>query len=429
MLEFCDEPYRFFEAKPSRLVMAISRTVNRVYSLGNSHHRIAQLELAGQAQRVREMVAASASGRGARLLFVANHSTHSDPQAMTEVLRRLGARTHFMAAYDVFLRSPMTAWTMQRNGAFSVDREGSDSKAMKTAVKVLGEAPHGCGLTIFPEGNVYLTNDRVTPFLDGAAFIALKAQKQVGAERPIHVVPVAMNFTHLGDVREGIYERLQRLATEAASSFDRSADPVQEMLRIGQLLLARNLRKRGLLPNPELSLSEQLASSADEILCGLEKKLELRAKSSDAPVDRVRKARARLHQLHTDPEQGAAFAEAHKESWADEAITAFRIINYGTPYVAERPTVDRFAESSERMMEDHFSAALPPLGERRVVAHVGEPIDLSGERLEAFSKSSRGAVTDLSLYMERAVQAGLDAVNASNSTPGGEMFGGLCCGE
>ncbi len=426
MLDFCDQPYCFFEAKPSRLVMAISRTVNRFYSLGNPNHRIAELELSGQAQGVRELVAASASGRGARLLFVANHSTHSDPQAMTEVLRQLGARTHFMAAYDVFLRSPMTAWTMQRNGAFSVDREGSDSKSMKTAVRVLGEAPHGCGLTIFPEGNVYLTNDRVTPFLDGASFIALKAQKQAGAERPIHVVPVALKFTHLSDVREGICERLQSLAEEADSSFDRTADPVQEMLRIGQLLLARNLRRRGLLADPQLSLSEQLASSADEILCGLEKRLELRAKPNDTPVDRVRKARAKLHQLRTDPEQGAAFAEAHKESWADEAITAFRIINYGTPYVSEKPTIDRFAESSERMMEDHFSKALPPLGERRVVAHVGEPIDLSGERLEAFSKRSRVAVTDLSLDMERAVQAGLDAENVVNSAAGGEMFGASC---
>jgi len=426
MLDFCDEPYCFFDAKPSRLVMAISRTVNRLYSLGNPNHRIAELQLSGQAQRVREMVAASESGRGAHLLFVANHSTHSDPQAMTEVLRQLGARTHFMAAYDVFLRSRMTAWTMQRNGAFSVDREGSDSKAMKTAVRVLSEAPHGCGLTIFPEGNVYLTNDRVTPFLDGAAFIALKAQKQAGAERPIQVVPVAMKFTHLGDVREGICERLQTLAGEADSSFDRKADPVQEMLRIGQLLLARNLRRRGLLANPELSLSEQLASSADEILCGLEKRLELRARPGDAPVDRVRKARAKLHQLRTDPQQGAAFAEAHKESWADEAITAFRIINYGTPYVSEKPTVDRFAESSERMMEDHFSKALPPLGERRVVAHIGEPIDLSGERLAAFSKRSRAAVTDLSLEMERLVQAGLDAENAVNPAAGGEIFGQSC---
>lgn len=424
MLDFCDEPYCFFEPRPNRLVMAMSRTVNRFYSLGNPNHRIRELAISGHEDRLRELAAKS---KGARLLFVANHSTHSDPQAMTEVLRRVGARTHFMGAYDVFLRSRMTAWMMQRNGAFSVDREGSDSKSMKTALKVLSEAPHGCGLTVFPEGNVYLTNDRVTPFLDGAAFIALKAQKQVGAEVPIHVVPVAFNFTYLDDVREGICERLRQLAAEGDTEFDRDADAVEELLRIGQLLLARNLRKRGLLADPEQSLAEQLASSADEILSGLEKKLELKPNPADAPVNRVRKARTRLHQLRTDPEQGAAFAEAHIESWADEAITAFRIINYGTPYVAEKPTVDRFAESSERMMEDHFSKALQPLGERRVVAHICEPIDLS-ERLEAFSSRSRAAVTDLSLDMERAVQAQLDAENALNSAPGGELFGKACPG-
>lgn len=419
MLDFCDEPYRFFEPKPNRAVMAVSRVINRYISLPNAYHRVRELEISGQEDFLRDLVAKSS---GARLLFVANHATHSDPQVMTELLRRLGARTHFMAAYDVFLRSRLTAWVMQRNGAFSVDREGSDSKGMKTAVRVLSEAPHGSGLTIFPEGNVYLTNDRVTPFLDGAAFIALKSQRRLGPELPIHVVPVALKFTHLDDVREGICGRLHRLAGETETHFDRDADTVAEMMRIGRLLLERNLRKRGLLADPEITLAEQLSSSAEEILSGLEKKLELRAKSTDTPVDRVRKARARLHQLRTGTaEQSAVFAEAHVEAWADEAITAFRILNYGTPYVAENPTMDRFAESSERLMEDHFSKALHPLGDRRVIAHIGEPIDLS-RRLEAFSQSSRVAVSELTLDMERAVQAGLDAENAANSAPGGEPF-------
>lgn len=422
MLDFCDQPYSFFEAKPNRLVMALSRTVNRFYSLGCPNHRVRDLQLAGEVEKMRELAAASG---GARLLFVANHSTHSDPQVMSEVQRQIGAKTHFMAAYDVFLRSKVTSWLLQRNGAFSVDREGSDSKSMKTALRVLADPPFGMGLTIFPEGNVYLTNDRVTPFLDGAAFIALKAQKQIGSDKPIHVVPLAFKFTHLEDVREGICERLTLLASEVDSSFDRDADPVSELLRIGQMMLKQNLRKRGRLADEEKSLCDQLTHSGEEILDGLETKLELRAKPSDGPVDRVRKVRARLHQLRTDAEKGEAFTDAHIEAWADEAILAFRILNYCRPYVAENPTVDRFAESTERLMEDHFSKALPPLGERRVIVNVGEPIDLS-ERLEAFSAKARAAVNELTLEMERAVQDGIDAANASNSAPGGDMFGRAC---
>ncbi len=422
MLDFCDAPYSFFEPKPNRLVMAVSRAVNRYYSLGNANHRVRELQLSGQVDRLRDLVAASG---GARLLFVANHSTHSDPQVMTEVLRRVGAKTHFMAAYDVFLRSKLTAWVMQGNGAFSVDREGSDAKAMKTALNVLAEPPFGMGLTIFPEGNVYLTNDRVTPFLDGAAFIALKAQKQIGAGVPVHVVPVAFHFTHLDDIREGICERLQRLAGEVGTTFERNADAGDEVRRIGHALLGRNLRKRGLLTDQEKSLTEQLTHSAEEILGGLEKKLELRNKPGDGPIDRVRKVRAKLHQLRTDSEQSGAFAEAHIAAWADEAILAFRILNYCQPYVLEHATVDRFAETTEKLVEDHFSEAQQPLGDRRVVAHIGGPIDLSG-RVQAFSTKARAAVADLTLEMERAVQAGLDAENARNSAPGGEIYRAIC---
>jgi hypothetical protein len=46
-------------------------------------------------------------------------------------------------------------------GNFSIDREGSDRRAMAAAIKVLTDgktAPN-----IFPEGNVYLTNDRRPP--------------------------------------------------------------------------------------------------------------------------------------------------------------------------------------------------------------------------------------------------------------------------
>ena len=113
MLDFCDQPYSFFEAKPNRLVMAISRTINRLYSLGSPNHRVRDLQLTGEVERLRELAVPS---RGARLLFVANHSTHSDPQVMTEVQRQVRAKTHFMAAYDVFLRSKMTGWFLQHNG-------------------------------------------------------------------------------------------------------------------------------------------------------------------------------------------------------------------------------------------------------------------------------------------------------------------------
>jgi len=166
MLDFCDEPYRDFPPCDSRLWRAVLHRYNRARFLPRNK-RIASLTVHGD-DTLRQ-----SRRPGDRLVIVPNHPTHGDAAIMLEAMQRVGLTTQMMAAYDVFLRSRADAFVMQRLGAFSVDREGSDARAMKTALDVLDKGLHA--LTIFPEGNVYLENDRVTPFNDGAAFIALRA--------------------------------------------------------------------------------------------------------------------------------------------------------------------------------------------------------------------------------------------------------------
>ena len=194
MLEFSDAPYRFFEARPSAPLIRLGRALNRHVFLPGPNHRIREISVDGETDALRD-----AKGNSDRLLFVINHPSHSDPQALTEVQWRLGVDACFMAAYDVFLRSKLTAWSMQKMANFSIDREGSDRKAMAAAIKVLSEGKKA--LNIFPEGNVYLTNDRITPFLDGAPFIALKAQAAT-TDAAVKIIPVSLKFTHLTTPRE-----------------------------------------------------------------------------------------------------------------------------------------------------------------------------------------------------------------------------------
>ena len=59
-------------------------------------------------------------------------------------------RSFFMAAYDVFERNALHAWLMQRMGAFSVDRDGSDMHSLKQSIATLESGKYA--LSIFPEG-------------------------------------------------------------------------------------------------------------------------------------------------------------------------------------------------------------------------------------------------------------------------------------
>ena len=416
MLEFSDAPYRFFEARPSAPLIWIGRALNRHVFLPGPNHRIRDVSIDGKLDAL-----AAAKRNGDRLLFVINHPSHSDPQALTEVQRRLGVDACFMAAYDVFLRSKLTAWSMQKMGNFSIDREGSDRKAMAAAIKVLAEGKKA--LNIFPEGNVYLTNDRATPFLDGAAFIALKAQTAT-TDAAVKIIPVSLKFTHLTTPRETITERMLRLGADSGHTFPpgSTSDPLGAALGLGRHILGGYLKKHGLhgkLPADDPSLYVLLEKFAANLVTETENGLEIAVAEGAPLVARIAKARAKIHQLRSDP---AASLHPEIHGLADRAILALRIHGYLTPYLTERPTIDRYAETVERIAEDFYSRTMPPTGPRRAMAQIGAPIDVR-DHLGAKSRDAIAALTD---EIERRVQVGIDALNEANDAPGGRLVAADC---
>ena len=401
MLDFSDQPYEFFPPRPSRLFGRLARWFNHSFVLPGPNHRVVEIEVEGLS-RLQELV-----DRGARCLFLPNHSTHSDPQVMSEVHRRLGVPSSFMAAYDVFLRSKLSAWCMQRMGSFSVDREGSDRKAMSTAIDVLKETG---SLTIFPEGNVYFRNDQLTPFLEGAAFIGVKAQRDLGADEPVVAVPVAMKFTHLRDESSKVIENIGLAASLVGAEFDPEADPLEELRRIGQITLEAHLEARGFdVPDNEKSIHSALEKAAANVIGSLEADLELTPKPKETLTDRLRKIRSNIHKIRIQPDSEIDTETA--TAWADRAILALRMLGYTERYVAGNPTVDRFAETTEKLLEDLQSKAQKPIGPRRVIVRLCDPIDLRAH-------NNRAAVESVTKTVESVVQTALDEINAANQSAG-----------
>ncbi len=411
MLEFSDAAYRFFPAKPSPFFIRTGRALNRYLVLPGKNHHISEIRVEGATEALRE-----ARARGDRLLYVINHPSHSDPQVITEVHRRLGQPSSFMAAYDVFLRSRFTAWSMQKLGHFSVDRESGDRRTMTAAIEILNGGEYA--LNIFPEGNVYLTNDRVTPFLDGTAFIAVKAQQGLDEAR-IQIVPISLKFTHLTTPREAVTRRMIRLATDSGHEFPAGStdDPLASMLGLGLHILRTFLQEHGYqteMAKSDKSVHEILENFAGALVTRLEEELELPpAKNSDL-VDRIRKIRSTIHQIRTTSEGNA---RPETDALARRAILALRVNGYLTPYLTENPTIDRYEETAERIAEDFYSRAMPRTGPRRAIARLHPPIDVRAA-LDAAGGKGRAAVPSLTRAMEDAVQAGVDAINRTNDTPG-----------
>ncbi len=416
MLEFSDAPYQFFPAKPSRRVQWLCEQANKSFFLSGRNHQIKQLEISG-GERLQKLV-----DRGERVLMVANHPTHSDPQVMTEVHRRLGLRSCFMAAYDVFLRGKACAWMMQRHGAFSIDREGSDKQSMKEAIRILKEGEYA--MTIFPEGNVYLNNDRVTPFMEGAAFVSLRAQKELGEGKPIYAVPISFKMSYLDDIRELVKQKMDEVAGMAGVQVEGCESALEELQQIGRALLGERMKECQHLPDEEEDWQMQFEGCSQRVIAALEEKMGLEVKNASDLTGRIRRIRAAIHHIRireVEEERNGAEGTDQMRRWADEAILAFRTLTYATPYVAELPSLDRFAETTQKMTEDYTGKSAQPLGGRSAMVHVGEPVNLA-EVLDHNGGKLRSAVSELTAELEEAVQGGIDQLLASNKHAGAALF-------
>ncbi len=414
MLEFTDTPYQFYAARPSRLLIGLGRVVNGHWNLPSKRHLITDVAVEGM-----EHYDSARRVAGKRILFLPNHSTHSDPQIMLEVQRQCGVMSCFMAAYEVFQRNKLMGWLMQRGGCFSVNRDGNDSKSMREAMRLLQEGAYA--LTLFPEGNVYLMNDRITPFLDGAAFIGMKAQKTLGPESSICVLPVAIKVTHLTDQRAAILDKLERMAGDIGSVLNREAPPADEVKRIGLAALERLLQQRGLIPKEpgDGSVRDHLEHCATLMIGHLESKMGLPTRSEKSLNERVRKIRSTIHRIRTDPNKKADHQVA--VTWAGEAMLALRILSYSGDYLDQAPTLDRVGESVEKLLEDVYSETQSPYGERKAIVRLQAPVDLT-HHLEAYESSARETVATLTTTIEESVQEGLDAINGENQSLGREPF-------
>ena len=96
---------------------------------------------------------------------------------------------------------------LRHHGGFSVDREGTDLQAVRQAAEILTSRPNP--LCIFPEGEVYHLNDRLTPFREGPAAIALMAARK--ATRPVVCIPCAIKYRYVEDPTPDLLRVMENL--------------------------------------------------------------------------------------------------------------------------------------------------------------------------------------------------------------------------
>ena len=106
-----------------------------------------------------------------RVILCCNHQSNLDPPLIAVSFFR---RFHFMAKKSLF-KNKFFGWLLSKFGAYPVDRETIDIKAMKKTLDLL---KNDKALCLFPQGT-RLTDVEVSQLKDGAILFSLKTNSPI----------------------------------------------------------------------------------------------------------------------------------------------------------------------------------------------------------------------------------------------------------
>lgn len=388
-------------------------------------------------QRIREIRAAGwehvqgplAQGHG--VLITPNHSAHYDSAALYVAADQVDLPLYFMTAWQVFgMSNRFDQWAMQHLGCFSIDREGVDRQAFKQAVRILQHEPYP--LVIFPEGDIYHTSDRVTPFREGAAAIALMAARR--SQRPVSVVPCGIRFHYLEDPTPRLVELTDELERRVLLRPAPEQPLPQRVHRIAEAVLAlkeldylghtRSGRLRDRIPYltqavlRDIEQRHNIPWNGDESPARVPERIKVlrqriieemqrrAAEEVDANVRSRRKLlkkdKPHLTRLSRDGVKQLGWQERLHLDMEDVFIV-MQLYSYPGDYLVGPPTVERLAETLDKFEEDILQLDLPRVrGARRVSILFGKPIAVRTDR------GQRAGADELTQTMQDAVQALID---------------------
>jgi hypothetical protein len=345
-----------------------------------------------------EHLAAIREGDG--VMLTPNHSHDSDPHVMMEVAKRLDKQFYFMAAWQIFKgHRGIDGFVLQRMGAFSVDREGCDRRAMRQAVELMTTGRY---LVVFPEGEIYHTNERLTPLREGVAFMAGTAQKDLEKEakgRKVWIVPTAIRYTYLEDVTPQLEAAMNELEERMKHKPGKGSPLAQRILRFGDAMLT--IKEKEQLGKPgDGALAARLTAIVTAILERHEIQWLNKTQSDSSVSLRVKTLRQQLLEIWLDEKLEIEQRNKAREG-LDDVQLVMQLYSYPGDYVLENPSVERMAETIEKFEEDVYGGMIRPKGERSASVLLGHPIDVSAE---SHGLRPRAAATALTGKLEKTIK-------------------------
>lgn len=343
---------------------------------------------------------------GQGVLVTPNHSTHYDSAALYIAADRVDVPLYFMTAWQVFaMSSRFEVWAMQRLGCFSIDRESTDRTAFKQAIEIVAEKPHP--LVIFPEGDIYHTNDAITPFREGAAAIALSAAKK--AERPVVAIPCGIKFFYVDDPHDQLLAVMEKLEERVFLRPQPQRTLIERIYRVGEGVIA--LKELEYFSHTRSgTVRERRAGLIDAALAQMEHRHDLLARGATTPERAKAVRQAVIKKLEDEANPPGNNGEIHAlRQDLEDVFFVMQLYSYPGDYLRPGVSVERIAETLDKFEEDILGLDLPSVrGRRRVMVRFGEPLVVS----QAEGKKTTSA--QLTQQLHQRVQGLIDEINQAH---------------
>ncbi|MEM7453592.1 MAG: lysophospholipid acyltransferase family protein [Planctomycetota bacterium] len=336
---------------------------------------------------------------GHGIMLTPNHPRTTDPMIMCHVARETPTPFYAMASWHLFNVGFIRTLILRLMGAFSVNREGLDRKAIDYAVEILRTADRP--LLIFPEGTTSRTNDRMMAMLDGPAFIARTAAKKRHKDNGGKVVvhPVGIKYVYQGDLENACEEVLSDIENRLTWKPEPGTPLVDRIVKIGNALLTLKEVQFGLESVGGLTMRQRQTRLVNELLNPLEREW-LGSEQEGGVQIRIKSLRMKIFPELTRSEVDND--ERHRR-WAqlEDTYLAQQIDCYPEHYLVEFPSVDRILETVEKFEEDLTDQC-------RLHGKMKAIIDFD-EAIEVQTKRDKSATTDpLMTRIRERLEAKLD---------------------
>jgi 1-acyl-sn-glycerol-3-phosphate acyltransferase len=403
------KPFTFYPPRHNRVVTAIVKMALRLNirrKLNVTDIDVSQEDL----ERLRGL-------KGKRCLVTPSHSGGFEPHIIMYLSKLLRDDYSYVAAMELFARSPIHRWVLQRLGVYSIIRGTIDRQSFTTTRQILAEGKRW--LVVFPEGEAVGQNSIVIPFQPGVIQLAFKAYEdaaQTEQAPSLYCIPMAIRYFYLHDMHGEIDASLDRLESKLAISAVAPAGSRYDRLRkVAEAVLAANERVHHLRPDEHSSMNERIQNLKERVLSQLEGQLGIKPVAGQSPLDRVRAAfnavdrigehepAASAYETQLAAERQQAAREFYHDLWR-----ALRFVAIYDGYVSESMTVERFLDVLG-LLELEVLQRRRIWGPRKACVQVAEPIDLK-DHFSSYRADKRGTVQRVAATVEHSVRRMLESL-------------------